>query len=166
MKVRIEYELLLSRTTETDSGSEPSAEAKWAVVWKAHVQNYAFRVIVEAMITVMATLSWRKRWRQVRYRPYSQCWCFDLVKRLELLWIGVWKYPLLLLLLLKINKETTNMLHHTGKQGAKIWLENQLPFFCKVPLIHVLVICRREVLVSEVGNLRRKHIVDLMCVHR
>ena len=32
MKVRIEYELLLSRTTETDSGSEPSAEAKWAVV--------------------------------------------------------------------------------------------------------------------------------------
>ena len=36
MKLRIVYEFLLCRTTETDSGSGPSAKAKRPVVGKAH----------------------------------------------------------------------------------------------------------------------------------
>ena len=65
-KLRIVYAFLLSRRTEIDSGSGPSAKAKRPVVGKTH----SCHITVEAVITVQATLSGRKR--QVHYRLYSQ----------------------------------------------------------------------------------------------
>ena len=60
MKLWIVYEFLLSRTTETDSGSWPSAKARKAGGMKSTHIWHARRIIEEAIITVMATLSGRK----------------------------------------------------------------------------------------------------------
>ena len=72
MKVRIVYEFPRRRTTETDSGLGPSARAKRPVVWNTYTCIYACGIIVEAIITAIATVSGRKRRQQAHYRLYSK----------------------------------------------------------------------------------------------
>ena len=72
MKVRIVYEFPRRRTTETDSGLGPSARAKRPVVWNTYTRIYACGIIVEAIITAIATVSGRKRRQQAHYRLYSK----------------------------------------------------------------------------------------------
>ena len=63
MKLPIVYEFLLSRTTETDSGQKALA--------MKNTHTYACCIILEAIVTVMATLIGRKR-RQEHNRLYSK----------------------------------------------------------------------------------------------
>ena len=114
--------------TETDSGSESLAGSKRPVVWKAHTNICACRIIGEAIITIVVTLSGNKE--DDKYiMDYTHNWHF--------------------------MTKTTNLLHHAGKREAKIWLEKTAVVLYNVLWIRGLVILGREVLVSEVGKLRR-----------
>ena len=96
LNLRIVYEFLLGRTTETDGESGPSVQAKRPVVGKAHTyicmphnsggDNHSYGHSQRKKMRTTSTL-------------YA------------ILTIGV------------LWQKTTNMLHHAGKQHAKIWPE-------------------------------------------
>ena len=117
--------------TETDSGSESLAGSKRPVVWKAHTHICACRIIGEAIITVLATLSGRNRRRQVHYRLYSQlAFCDKHDEHVAPCW----------------------------KTGGEIFTGKTIAVLCNVLLFVVLWNEEDRSWVSEHGKLRRKDI--------
>ena len=67
MKLRIVSVVGLKQIV--DEGLQLRPKGRW---YEKHTHIYVCRIIAEAIITVLATLSGRNRRRQVHYRLYSQ----------------------------------------------------------------------------------------------